>query len=528
MVDQASELDFHINPLHTHHSCHGVHSTGRTSSTRVLFCCLNDSNFRCTEKGGYSASIDESGADNLEGIKNTSFNHVDVLASGAVESLVEVAAELIGELANNNRAFSSGVLDNLAGGVCDGVLDNGDTELLVEVGSLDVLKSVDRGLKKTSTTTGEDTLLDGGASGVQSIDDAVLLLANLDFGGTADLNDGDTAGKLSKTLLELLLLVLGSAGVSHDTADLLAALRDRVLAAVTVEEDSVLLGNGDSSGGAEHVGGSLLELDVKVVAEDSTVGQDSEIAEDRLAVVTEAGSLNGSDLELATKLVEDADSKSLAIDILSNDEEGTALLLGSLKSGNDVLNSRDLLLGEEDQRLLEFNLGALGIGDEVGGDVAAVELHSLGDLELILNGLALLHGDDTLLADLLHGVGEELANVSVTVGGDGGDLGDFLAGGDLLLVCAQVLDNSLDGGLGSAPQVHRVASSGDVLDGLGEDSAGENGGGCGTVTSNLVGLGGDVLEKTSTKVLELVLKGNGLGDGYTIWDMSVAGRTCLF
>ena len=104
----------------------------------------------------------------------------------------------------------------------------------------------------------------------------------------------------------------------------------------------------------------------------------------------------------------------------------------------------------------------------------------------------------------------------VAVGRDSGDLGDLLAGGDLLLVCAQVLNDSLDCGLGTAPQVHRVASGGDVLDSLGEDGAGKDSGSCGTVTSNLVGLGGNVLEKASTEVLELVLEGDGLGNGDTI------------
>lgn len=40
----------------------------------------------------------------------------------------------------------------------------------------------------------------------------------------------------------------------------------------------------------------------------------------------------------------------------------------------------------------------------------------------ILDGLALLDGDDTLSADLLHSVSNELSNVLVTVGRDGGDL----------------------------------------------------------------------------------------------------------
>ena len=512
---------------HTHHSAHPTwHPTHR--SWWVFALRFDDCDLRCAQKGSNAASINKCGTDNLEGIKDTSFNHVDVFAVCAVETLVEIGGKLVCKLANNDRALSSSVLDDLAGGVGNCVLDDGDTELLVEVCSLDILEGVDGGLEETSSTTGKDALLYGSAGSVQSIDDAVLLLTNLNFGGTTNLDDGNTARKLGQTLLELLLLVLGGGGIGHNATDLLATLSDSVLATLAVQEDGVLLCDGDSTSGTEHVGGSLLELDIEVIAEDRTVGQDSKIAKDGLAVVTEARSLDGCDLELATELVENADSKSLTVDVLSDDEEGAALLLGSLEGGDDILNGGDLLLGEEDQRLLELNLGALGVGDEVGGDVTTVKLHSLGDLELVLNGLALLDGDDTLLADLLHGVRQELTDVGIAVGGDGGDLGDLLAGGDLLLVCAQVLDNGLDSGLGSAPQIHGVASGGDVLDGLGEDSASEDSGGCGTVTSNLVGLGGDVLEETSTKVLELVLEGDGLGDGDTIYNFSATDCTYSF
>lgn len=503
---------------HAAHSPHATHAAHSGGSRALLLGRLDDGDLGGTEQGGDTASIDQGGADDLEGIQDTGGNHVDVLALGAVEALVEVVGELVGDLADNDGALSAGVLDDHASGAGDSVLDNGNTELLVEVGRLDLAEGVDGGLQETSATTGQDTLLNGGAGGVQGIDDAVLLLADLDLGGTTDLDDGNTARKLGKALLELLLLVLRGGGVSNDAADLLAALSNSVLGALAVQDDGVLLGDGDGAGGAEHVGGGLLELDIDIVAEDGTVGEDGDIAEDGLAVVTEAGGLDGGNLELATELVENADGQSLALDVLGDNDEGTAELLGGLQSGEDVLDGGDLALGKQDQRLLELDLGGLGVGDEVGGDVATVELHALGDLELVLNGLALLDGDDTLLADLLHGAGQELANVHIAVGGDGSDLLDLLGGGHGLGLALQVLDDGLNGGLGAAAQVHGVAAGSNVLHRLGEDGAGQHGGSGGAITSSLVGLGGDVLEQTRTKVLELVLERNGLGDRDTVCD----------
>lgn len=108
--------------------------------------------------------------------------------------------------------------------------------------------------------------------------------------------------------------------------------------------------------------------------------------------------------------------------------------------------------------------------------------------------------------------------MGVAVGGNSGDLSDLSAGGDIALVALEVFDDGLSSGLDTASQVHGVASSSDVLDGLGEDGAGEDSSGSGTVTSDLVGLAGNILEKAGTKVLELVLEDNGLGDSDTIWN----------
>lgn len=503
---------------HTAHTTHATHAT--TGSGRALLLrSIDNSDLSSTEEGGDTAGINQSGADNLQGVDDTGGNHVNILAGGTVVSAVEVLGVLVGQLADNDGALESGVLNNGAGRAADGALDDADTELLIEVGGLDASKAVGRGLKQSGTTTGEDTLLNGSASGVERVHNTVLLLTDLNLGGTANLDDGNTTGQLRETLLQLLLLVLGGGGVGHDTADLLAALRDVVLAALAVEDNGVLLGDGDGTSGAEHLRGELLKLDVELIGEDGTVGKDSKITEDALAVVTEAGGLDGGDLELATELVQNADGESLSLNVLGNDDQRAAEGGGCLKGGENILDGGDLLLGEQDEGLLELDLLGLGVGDEVGGGVATVEAHTLGDLELILQGLTLLHGDNTLLANTLHGGGDELANVGVTIGGDGGYLGDLLAGGDRAGVSLKVFNSGLDGSLDTAAQIHRVAASGNVLDGLGEDGAGEDSGGSGTVTSDLVGLGGNILDKAGTEVLELVLKLDGLGDTYTVLGM---------
>jgi hypothetical protein len=107
--------------------------------------------------------------------------------------------------------------------------------------------------------------------------------------------------------------------------------------------------------------------------------------------------------------------------------------------------------------------------------------------------------------------------VGVTVGGDSSNLSDLLTGGDVTLVLLEVVDDSINSSLDTAAQIHGVAASSNVLHGLREDGTGEDGSRGGTVTSNLVGLGSDILEEASTEVLELVLKSDGLGNRDTIY-----------
>jgi len=65
------------------------------------------------------------------------------------------------------------------------------------------------------------------------------------------------------------------------------------------------------------------------------------------------------------------------------------------------------------------------IGDEVGREIAAIELHAFDPLDLGAQALAFVDGDHAVLAHLVQGVGQQLADFGVVVGGDGADLGDL-------------------------------------------------------------------------------------------------------
>ena len=88
---------------------------------------------------------------------------------------------------------------------------------------------------------------------------------------------------------------------------------------------------------------------------------------------------------------------------------------------------------------------------------------------------------------------------------------------DVALVRLQVLDDRFYGRLRASPEIHRVAAGRDVLDGLGEDGAGEYGCGGSAVSSDFVGFAGDIVEEAGTEVFEFVFERDSLGDRDTVY-----------
>lgn len=114
-----------------------------------------------------------------------------------------------------------------------------------------------------------------------------------------------------------------------------------------------------------------------------------------------------------------------------------------------------------------------------------VETHAFSNLDFILNGMALLYSDETLLSDLLYGSGNAVGDVDITVGRDSGDLGNFSGGGDSFGVGAEEFEEAVGSGLGTSAKIHGVATSSKVLHILGVGCTGENNGCCYPVTVTL-------------------------------------------
>ncbi len=171
---------------------------------------------------------------------------------------------------------------------------------------------------------------------------------------------------------------------------------------------------------------------------------------------------------------------------------------------------------QKDVRILQHRNLLLRVVDEIRREIPAVELHAFDHFQLVLQALAVLDGDHAFLADLVHRIGNDLADRFVRVGGNSADLGDFLARSAGLGELLQLLDHGDDRLVDPAFQVHGVHSGGDELHAFLHDRLGENGGSRRAVTRDIRGLRGDFLHHLSAHVLELVLQLDFLGDRHAV------------
>ena len=167
---------------------------------------------------------------------------------------------------------------------------------------------------------------------------------------------------------------------------------------------------------------------------------------------------------------------------------------------------------DQDIGILKLDLHLFRVGDEVGREIATVELHAFDDFQLEFEALGFLDGDHAFLADLFHGLGDLLADFTVAIGGDDADLRDFVRTGNRLRTGLDVLDHLGDGEIDAALQVHRVHAGGNRLHAFANDRLGENGRGGGAVTGDVVGLRSDFADHLGAHILELVLQFDFLGD----------------
>ena len=299
-------------------------------------------------------------------------------------------------------------------------------------------------------------------------------------------------------------------------ADLLLPPLDGLLVPGAADDRRVLPVDHDSLGATELIQLQMLELDAQFLGDDLAPGQYADVGEHLLAPISEAGGLDRHAAEGAAQLVHDQRGQGLAIDVLGDDEQRLARARHLLQERQQVLHDADLPVRQQQPDVLEHDLHLLGVGDEVGREIAAVELEPLDHLELRLRRLRLLDGDDALVADLLHGVGHQVADRRVVVGGDRGDLRLLQTALDRPRLLAEGLHHPARTAIEPVLEIDGAGPGHHVAQALAEDGVGQHGGRAGAVTDGFPGALGSLTDHLGAEVLGGVLQLHLLRDGHAV------------
>src|SRR5471030_530884 len=440
-----------------------------------------DHGFGSEHQGSDGSGILERRTSHLGGVDHAGFDQVFVLIGRRIETVVRVfvAADRL----HHNGAFAAGVVNQLPQGFFARPPHDGNADLLVTF----EFQFEQRGRcpKQRNAAAGDNSFLHRGARGVQRILNASLLLFHLHFGVSANLDHGHAANQLGHALLKLLAIVVGG-GLFNLGAKLLDAARDVLGVARAIDDQSVFLIHRNAFGASEVFEFHGLQLGSGVFRQGLAAGQHRDVVEHGLAAVAETRRFDSAHVQRSSQLVDHQRCQGFAFQLFSDDQQRLAYARNLLQQRQDILHAADLLFVDEDVRILEHALHPLGIGDEVRRKISAVELHALHGHKLRNHGFGFFDRDHAVLADLLHGIGYDVANGGVAIGGNAAYLHDHVAGdryGELL----DFVDDQLDSVVEAALDGHRVGARRQRPDDLAVDRLGQDGGGGGAIPGNIGG-----------------------------------------
>ena len=80
---------------------------------------------------------------------------------------------------------------------------------------------------------------------------------------------------------------------------------------------------------------------------------------------------------------------------------------------------------DQEVSVFEHAFHAFRVGDEVGREITAIELHPFDDVERRFQAFGLFDRDHAFFADFVHRFGDDITDGGVVVRSDGADLGDL-------------------------------------------------------------------------------------------------------
>ena len=177
-----------------------------------------------------------------------------------------------------------------------------------------------------------------------------------------------------------------------------------------------------------------------------------------------ARGLDGRNLEAAAQLVGDKRGEHFALDVFGDDKKRLAALHHRIEQGQELVEGRQLFFVDENIGLIQLDPHLIGVGHEIGRDVAAVELHALDHLK---HGLRAILPSSTVIMPSLPTCRIARARKPPISTSPFAEIVPIWAISSFrvtaLRVLLQVGNDGLDRSVDAAFQIHRIRAGGNQL-----------------------------------------------------------------
>ena len=255
----------------------------------------------------------------------------------------------------------------------------------------------------SGSTAGDNTFLCCCSRRIQSVLHTEFCLFHLCLGSSAYTDHCNTAGQFCKSLLQFFFIKI-RCGLLNLLLDLSHSCLNCFLVACAINNDSILFLNLNGFCTAKLIQLRLFQIQTEFFRNHLAACEDCNILKHCFSSVAIAGCLDCNYVEGSAQLVNDQCGKSLALDILRDDQQFSTGLNDLLKDRKDLLNVADLLICDQDIRIFQNCFHLIHIGSHICGDITSVKLHTFYQIQLCLHSLALFDGDHAVACHLLHSV----------------------------------------------------------------------------------------------------------------------------
>ena len=343
---------------------------------------------------------------------------------------------------------------------------------------------------------------------------AQFLFFHFGLGCRAYADNRHAACEFCKSFLQFFAVKVRGCG--FDLAlNLCYAAFDGVAVACTVHNGGVLFGNLNLLCAAELGQVCVFQFQTKVGSDDFAACENGDVLQHFFSSVTEAGRLYANTGKRAAQFIDENGGKRFAFDILRDDDQLLTCVDDFLKQGQDFLNVGNLLIGNQNECVVDYGFHFVGVGYHIGGDVPAVELHTLYNITVGFAGFGFFNGNNTVCGDLFHRVRNQLADEFIC-GGNGRDTCDVVTGLDRLCFCLECGNDCVNRHLHTFFDNHRVCACRNILHTLADECLRKQGCGGSAVACDVIGLGCDLFDKLCAHIFECIFQLDFFCDGYTV------------